>query len=45
MKTKTSFLVLLLGLSLGMAWAQTHSLSLPPIAAGPFKPDSLKITS
>ena len=39
------FTPLLLGLSLTMAVAQTNSLSLPPIAAGPFKPDWNSLTN
>lgn len=43
MKPITSFAALCLGLSLTGAAAQTNSLNLPPIAAGPFEPrwDSL----
>ena len=37
--------VLVLGCSLATAWSQTNSLSLPPIAAGPFKPDWNSLTN
>ena len=39
------FTALLLGLSLTAAVAQTNSLSLPPIAAGPFKADWNSLTN
>ena len=39
------FPALLSGLSLTAAVAQTNSLSLPPIAAGPFKPDWNSLTN
>jgi alpha-L-fucosidase len=39
------FIALLLGLSLTAAAGQTNSLSLPPIAAGPFKPDWNSLTN
>ena len=39
------FIVLLLGFSLATAFAQTNSLNLPPIAAGPFKPDWNSLTN
>jgi alpha-L-fucosidase len=37
--------VLMLGCSLATAFAQTNSLQLPPIAAGPFKPDWNSLTN
>jgi alpha-L-fucosidase len=42
---RIQFTALLLGLSLMAAAAQTNSLSLPPIAAGPFKPDWNSLTN
>src|ERR1044072_1966210 len=36
---------LLLGLSLTTTFAETNSLRLPPIAAGPFKPDWNSLTN
>ena len=39
------FTALLLGVSLGTAVAQTSSLNLPPIAAGPFKADWSSLTN
>ena len=39
------FTALLLGLSLATAVAQTNSLSLPPIANGPFKADWNSLTN
>ncbi len=45
MKNKIQFTALLLGLSLTAAVAQTNSLQLPPIAAGPFKADWNSLTN
>ena len=45
MKTKVTFTTLILGLSLAMVGAQTNSLQLPPIAAGPFHPDWNSLTN
>src|ERR1017187_4066819 len=42
---RTLLTTLALGLSLLTALAQTNSLSLPPIAAGPFKPDWSSLTN
>ena len=39
------FAALLLGVSLNTAFAQTNSLNLPPIAAGPFKADWNSLTN
>ena len=39
------FIALLLGVSLATAVAQTNSLKLPPIAAGPFKADWNSLTN
>jgi hypothetical protein len=45
MKDRLQFAALLLGLSLATARSQTHSLKLPPIAAGPFKADWSSLTN
>jgi alpha-L-fucosidase len=45
MKGKIPFAALLLGLTLTSAAAQTNSLQLPPIAAGPFKADWSSLTN
>jgi len=45
MKAHRSVTVWVLGLSLATAWAQTPPLNLPPIAAGPFKPDWNSLTN
>jgi alpha-L-fucosidase len=42
---RITFAVLLLGCSLTTAMAQNNSLQLPPIAAGPFKPDWNSLTN
>ena len=44
-RTKLKLGVLVLGCSLAAAAAQTNSLSLPPIAAGPFKADWNSLTN
>ena len=42
---RTKLSLLTLGCSLATALAQTNSLQLPPIAAGPFKPDWNSLTN
>jgi alpha-L-fucosidase len=42
---QTKLSVLLLGFSLAAAVAQTNAMQLPPIAAGPFKPDWNSLTN
>lgn len=39
------FVALMLGVSLSLAGAQTNALNLPPIAAGPFKPEWNSLTN
>jgi alpha-L-fucosidase len=45
MKTKKHLTVSVLAISLAAAAAQTNSLQLPPIAAGPFQPDWNSLTN
>jgi alpha-L-fucosidase len=45
MLKRTTLTVLVLGCSLATALAQTNSLHLPPIAAGPFRPDWNSLTN